>query len=329
MGQMVSLRQIRSFVAVYEAASFTGAATREGATQSGISQHIKQLEAELGVSLLARSGRTIEPTAAGRLYYAECVDVLKRLDAAQQGVAVKALQGKVRVGLMPTFTRAVLAPALDKFLNSTPGAEISIIEAYSGVLTEMVLNGELDFAVVPAFEGTTGLSQQLIIRDREMLVSSRRRLAEHLKPVRLRDLGALKIILPGMQNTRRRTIETYFSTNDVRVVQRLELDAMMGTLQLVAASDWVAVLPFVMMMSDLDGDRFTIRPLDDPPFHSEFVLIEPSRRAMSPVAARFAGILKAEAEQAGVVFRSRIKAKPASKAAPKRRRAPPAPPGSR
>jgi DNA-binding transcriptional LysR family regulator len=103
---------------------------------------------------------------------------------------------------------------------------------------------------------------------------------------------------------------------------------MMGTLQLVAASDWVAVLPFVMMMSDLDGDRFTIRPLDDPPFHSEFVLIEPSRRAMSPVAARFAGILKAEAEQAGVVFRARIKAKPASKAAPKRRRAPPAPTGS-
>ena len=99
---MISLRQIRSFVAVCEAASFTAAAEREGATQSGISQHIKQLEAELGVSLLVRDGRTVEPTQAGRLYYAECVDVLKRLDAAQQGVAVRALHGKVRIGLMPT-----------------------------------------------------------------------------------------------------------------------------------------------------------------------------------------------------------------------------------
>src|SRR5437660_11758508 len=119
---MISLRQIRSFVAVCEAASFTAAAEREGATQSGISQHIKQLEAELGVSLLTRDGRTVEPTQAGRLYYAECVDVLKRLDAAQQGVAVKALHGKVRVGLMPTFTRAVLAPALEKFLVASSGA---------------------------------------------------------------------------------------------------------------------------------------------------------------------------------------------------------------
>jgi DNA-binding transcriptional LysR family regulator len=316
---MISLRQIRSFVAVCEAASFTAAAEREGATQSGISQHIKQLEAELGVSLLSREGRSVAPTQAGRLYYAECVDVLKRLDAAQQGVAVKALHGKVRVGLMPTFTRAVLAPALEKFLHASSGAEISVTEAYSGVLTEMVRNGELDFAVVPAFEGSTGLSQHLVIRDRETLVASRTRLGDHLQPVRLRDLGALKIILPGLQNTRRRTIETYLGANGVRATERLELDAMMGTLQFVAASDWVAVLPFVMMMSDLDGDRFTIRPLDDPPFHSEFVLIEPSRRAMSPAAALFASILKAEAESAGEVFAARIATNAVP--APKRRRA--------
>lgn len=318
---MISLRQIRSFVAVYEAASFTDAAEREGATQSGISQHIKQLEAELGVTLLARNGRAVEATPAGRLYYAECVDVLKRLDAARQGVAVKSLHGKVRVGLMPTFTRSVLAPALEKFLNAAPGSEISVTEVYSGVLTEMVLKGDLDFGVVPAFEGTTGLSQHLVIRDREMLVASKRNLGDHLRSVRLRDLGALKVILPGLQNTRRRTIETYFSTNEIRVAERLELDAMMGTLQFVAASDWVAVLPFVMMMSDLDGARFTIRPLDDPPFHSEFVLIEPSRRAMSPAAALFAGILKAEAEHAGAVFRERIKANPPV-ARPRRRRIP-------
>jgi LysR family nitrogen assimilation transcriptional regulator len=317
---MISLRQIRSFVAVYEAASFTAAAAREGATQSGISQHIKQLEAELGVALLARSGRAVEPTPAGRLYYTQCVDVLKRLDAAQQGIVVQPLHGQVRIGLMPTFTRSVLAPALEKFLVAAPGSEISVIEAYSGVLTEMVRNGELDFGVVPAFEGATGLSQHLIVRDREMLVSSKRRLGDHLEPVRLRDLGALKIILPGPQNTRRRTIETYLGSNGVRIAERLELDAMMGTLQFVAASDWVAVLPFVMMMSDLDGDRFTVRPLDDPPLHSEFVLIEPSRRAMSAVAALFADILKAEAERAGIVFGRRIKAGTSAKPPPPRRR---------
>lgn len=299
---MISLRQIRSFVAVYEEGSFTAAARREGATQSGISQHLKQLESELGAALLERKGRDVEPTLAGKLYYRECVEVLKRLDAAQQSVAVHHVRGAIRVGLMPTFTRSVLAPALDSFLASAPGSEISITEAYSGVLTEMILKGELDFAIVPAFEGTTGIAHRLLARDREMLVSAKRGKKTNLNPVRLSELGPLKVVLPGLQNTRRRNIETYFSVNGVTVAQRLELDAMMGTLQFVASSDWVAILPFVMMVSDIDDGQFDIRPLENPPFYSEFVLIEPARKVMSPAAALFADILRMEAEKSRLLF---------------------------
>ena len=303
---MISLRQIRSFVAVYEEGSFTAAARREGATQSGISQHLKQLESELGAPLLIREGREVEPTLAGKLYYRECVEVLKKLEAAQQSVAVHHVRGAIRVGLMPTFTRSLLAPALDKFLVSAPGSEISVIEAYSGVLTEMILKGDLDFAIVPAFEGATGISHRLLARDREMLVSAKRGRAISFKPVRLSELGPLKVVLPGLQNTRRRNIETYFSVNEVTVAQRLELDAMMGTLQFVAASDWVAILPFLMMVSDFDDGRFDVRPLDDPPFYSEFVLIEPARKVMSPAASLFADILNTDAEKTLLLFQERV-----------------------
>lgn len=306
---MSSLRQIRSFVAVYEEGSFTAAAEREGATQSGISQHVKQLETDLGAALFARNGREVEPTVAGKKYYAECVDVLKRLDAARQGVAVNGIGGAIRIGLMPTFTRSILTPALEQFFKSAPGSDISVIEAYSGVLTDMTLKGELDFAVVPAFEGAIGISHRLIARDREVLVRAKRKGDSGFAPVRLADLGPLKVVLPGTQNTRRRSIETYCATNGVTVTQRLELDAMMGTLQFVAASDWVAILPFIMMVSDLDGGRFDIRPLDDPPFYSEFVLIEPSRKAMTPAAALFADILATEARRAQSAFRQRLGAR--------------------
>ncbi len=303
---MSSLRRIRSFVAVVEQGSFTAAAEREGATQSGISQHVGQLEAELGVALFTRNGRQVAPTAAGKTYYAECVDILKRLDAARQGVAAARVGGAIRIGLMPTFTRSILTPALEHFFASAPGSEISVIEAYSGVLTDMTLKGELDFAVVPAFEGAVGISHRLIARDREVLVSAKRKGANRFAPVRLADLGPLKVVLPGTQNTRRRSIETYCATNGVTVAERLELDAMMGTLQFVAASDWVAILPFIMMVSDLDEGRFSIRPLIDPPFYSEFVLIEPSRKAMAPAAALFADILAAETRRAQSAFRRRF-----------------------
>jgi LysR family transcriptional regulator, nitrogen assimilation regulatory protein len=307
---MISLRQIRSFVAVYEEGSFTAAAKRERATQSGMPHHVGQLEGELGAALFARSGRAVTPTRAGELYYDECIAVLQRLEAARQRVADQRLNGVIRIGLMPSFTRALLPPVLDKFLAAAPAAQISITEAYSGVLTEMVHRGELDFAGVPAFAGAAGIVHRPLLRDRETLVRARRRGRKTpnkaLTPVRLPELGPLKVVLPGPQNTRRGNIETYFATNGVAVAQRLELDAMMGTLQFVAASDWVAILPFVMMAADLDDDRFQIGPLEDPPFHADFVLIEPARTMMSPTAALFAQLLREEAANTQALFSKRM-----------------------
>src|ERR1700722_2918638 len=305
---MPTLRQIRSFIAVCEEASFTAAAARERATQSGISLHIKKLEAELGIALFERDRGDIRLTTAGKIYYAECVDVLKRLDAAQQRVAASRVLGSIRVGLMPTFTRSILSPALAQFLQQSPESEIHIVEAYSRVLTDMVLRDELDFAVVPSFEGAAGISHQLLARDRETLVSARQGKVRNIKPIRLRNRGPLKVIVPGPQNTRRRNIETYFTSNGVAVSQRLELDAMMGTLQFIAASDWVAILPFLMMVSDLDEGRYDIRALEDPALYADFILIQPARKAMTPAAALFAEMLKQETEQAQKIFQKRVRA---------------------
>ena len=74
---------------------------------------------------------------------------------------------------MPTFTRAVLAPTLEDFVPRHPDVRLHIFEGYSGVLTDMVLADDLDFAVVPAFEGRVGLKSRLLVRDREMLLSGR------------------------------------------------------------------------------------------------------------------------------------------------------------
>lgn len=291
-----SLRQIQAFVAVVEEGSFTAAAAREGATQSGMSQHLKLLERRLGVPLLGRDGRRVVPTAAGRRYYDECVAALRRLDAAGASIAtVERMGGEVRAGLMPTFTRNVLAPALNAFLQQSSGVGVKILEAYSGVLTEKVRNGELDFAVVPSFALPAGLHATRVITNREMLVTRAGRTGAHLAPLRLADLGPIDIVLPGPLNTRRQSIESYLGTTGVDVRNRLELDAMMGTLEFVADSDWVAVLPAILMANADDGARYEIRPLDDPPLRSEFVLIEPARSAMKPAARLFSELLTQEA----------------------------------
>lgn len=293
---MVTLRQIRSLVAVLEEGSFTRAAARENATQSGISQHVAAVEERLGVPLFDRTSEGVVATSAGRRYYSHAIAILRHLEeaAGEAREAQAGVVGVLKAGLMPAFTRAVLAPALDRFLTTYPEVQVQVIEGYSGALAEMVRAETLDFALVPAGEGGVGLTVSHLARDREMLVSGPSIDLPHGTPVRLADLGPLKVVVPGTANVRRAKLEEYFETHGVRVARLVEMDAMMGTLGLVARSDWVTVLPGLICVNDADGARRRVSPLSEPPLHSEFVAIEPSRRPLSPQARLFLEALREE-----------------------------------
>jgi LysR family nitrogen assimilation transcriptional regulator len=292
----IALRQIRAVIAVCEEGSFTGAAERENATQSGISQHVATVERALGVKLFERSARGVVPTPAGLRYYRSCVEAVGRLENANEEARGRAglVTGDLRIGLMPTFTRAVLAPALEDFVPRHPDVRLHVFEGYSGVLTDMVLADELDFALVPAFEGRLGLKSRLLVRDREMLLSGPRRGLAPLAPVRLADCAPLKIVVPGPDNIRRRNLETYFQTHGVEVAALLEMDAMIGTLEFVARSDWVTALPSLISVNDIGKGDLVVNPIIDPPLHAEFVVIQPARRPLSVPARLFLERLEAE-----------------------------------
>jgi len=112
--------------------------------------------------------------------------------------------------------------------------------------------------------------------------------------VRLADIAPLKIVIPGPHNIRRRNLETYFQTHDVEVTARLEMDAMIGTLEFVARSDWVTVLPSMIAVNDIAQGSLTVNPIIDPPLHAEFVVIQPARRTLSAQARLFLERFEAE-----------------------------------
>jgi LysR family transcriptional regulator, nitrogen assimilation regulatory protein len=161
-----------------------------------------------------------------------------------------------------------------------------------------VLADELDCAVVPAFEGRTGLKSRLLVRDREMLLSGRKRGLAPLAPVRLADCAPLKIVIPGPDNIRRRNLETYFQTHGVEIAAMLEMDAMIGTLEFVGRTDWMTVLPSLISVNDIDKGDLVVNPIVEPPLYAEFVLIQPARRTLSVPARLF--LERFEAEIAGI-----------------------------
>ena len=127
-----------------------------------------------------------------------------------------------------------------------------------------------------------------------MLISGPRRGLAPLSPIRLADCTPLKFVLPGPDNTRRRNLETYFQTHGVEVAALLEMDAMIATLEFVARSDYVTILPSVISVNDIGRGELIVNPIVSPELHAEFVVIQPTRRTLSTQARMFLQRFEAE-----------------------------------
>lgn len=289
-----SLRDMAIFVAAYEEGSFTAAALRENATQSGVSQHMGNLEYVLGVQLFLRKRGGVTPTPAAASFYRHCLQVLRAHAEARSDMTrfANSETGEIRIGLMPTITRRVLAPALDDFLTQLPNVKVRIVEGYSASLSQMVQAGELDCAVVIKAPTSGGLRGRHFVRTAEALVSRHDGVLKHLTPVDLRTLDPLRLVLPNESNLRRQRIESYCASHDIEIAEIIELDAMLSTLDIVSQTDRMTILPAIMM-GQIEGARtHTVNPITTPELNLDLMVVEPTRAPLSAHAARFINLLE-------------------------------------
>lgn len=298
-----NLLRMRLFVAIYEEGTFTAAAVRENLTQSGATQHVQKLEEFLGVKLFARrSGNTMHATPAADAYYVHCVKVLRA--HAQARVAVKPFaterDGELQVGLTPTLTRSVLAPTLAAFLKRHPNVVVRVLDAYSDLVLEKVRVGDVDFAVVPGACAATGLRSKRFASVPEFLLSGAR--AGHRQtngmPVRLRELGPLKLVVPSRAQARRATLEEYLDQSGAIIERKLEIDTALGAIDFIQHSDWHSIHPSVATLPELRDANFIINPLTDPPLMLELFHVERASDVLSPQATAFAEELSAQLQLA-------------------------------
>lgn len=282
-------------MAVYEEQSFSRAAARENATQSGMSTQVKMLEDMLGTKLLIRERNRIQLTPAGEIAYREGQKVLKRLLATE--AAIREIESKVaglvRVGIIPSLTRSILRAAVEEFQEEFPDVELSFLEEYSHSLMRRVLDGDLDFALVPTTELPAGLSGTFVAHDREMLVScvTNDLGADHMTPVPLSVLTGKRLIVPTGLNVRRQRIERLLKTHDIQLDEMLELDGMLATIEILGSSDWVAILPSAICHPDKSGSVRKLNPIKDPPISLDYIRVEKTEVGLPRAATELADTL--------------------------------------
>jgi len=128
-GKRAELKRLAVFTAVAESGGFTAAAARLGSTKAMVSAQVRQLEAELGVSLFTRTTRRVTLTEEGRRLHQESAPLLRELEAVldRAGGARGALSGTLRITVPANYLPGNLSPQLVRFAELHPQLQLDLI----------------------------------------------------------------------------------------------------------------------------------------------------------------------------------------------------------
>lgn len=140
--EQMDLNQIRTFVRIVQAGSFTKAAEVLRQPKSRVSRRLAALERELGVQLIYRTTRQFQLTDNGRIYYERCRGLIEGLEnlTAEMNDATAEISGTIKITASDDMGISKLAPILDEFIRQYPRVrfEVFLTQAYVDLVKESI-----------------------------------------------------------------------------------------------------------------------------------------------------------------------------------------------
>ena len=259
-----TLRQLQFFVAAAEAGSVSGAARALSISQSSVTEAIRSLEDDLGVSFFDRQARGLLITQKGSAFLRHARTILADVASARSAFhdeTEEAATGRLSLGVTSLVAGYVLSDVLARYRRAFPKIELNVIEDNGDYLQHLLIGGELDVAVLL----TSSVKDRLALNVETLLVSPYRlwlplghALAQQ-ETITLEELAGQPLIQLMVdeieESTRRLTIalpvkpQITFRTRSVEAVRSL-----------VATGAGLAILPSLVYRPwSLEGDRIEIR----------------------------------------------------------------------
>ena len=291
----VDIRRLRYFVAVCDHGGFSKAAPVIGIAQPALTRQVQLLEHELGIELFTRNGRSAVPTEAGAALMTGARLHLESLDLLIGRVQRDFGAGPAHVclGICPTISPLFLVPLQEALRQSAPSLTLTVIEAYSGDLRNLMACGRLHLALTYSPSDTDGLDVTDLLSEKLVLAG----LGSMAGPLNLQDVARQRLILPSVHHQLRRIIDAVAAARGIPLVPALELDSLTAVKAMLdgTSGDFATILPYHSVAADAAGGRFAIRMIDDPGMVRTIALLRPCS-AKHPLPAILTEVIFSRAE---------------------------------
>ena len=264
----ITFRQMRYFIAVAEIRSISGGAASVGISQSAVTDAIRFIEAELGCDMFARHARGVVLTREGQQFLRHARKIVDAMNDIRGGIGqdIASIGGRLMVGATPTVTGYFMPDLLARYRQAFPAVEVAIVQERSDYLEHMLVNGELDLAIliVPGLSRPEALDHDVLLRsEMRVWMAPAHRLSgqDSFSLAELANEPLIDINREELQHVSQAVWERQ-PTHRRPAYRSSSVEAIRG---LVGTNAGLAILPDLLYRPwSLDGDRILAKRTRDP-----------------------------------------------------------------
>jgi DNA-binding transcriptional LysR family regulator len=291
----MTLRQLEVFLAVAREKSFSQAAKRIHSSQPTLSEHVSELEGELGQKLFFRRGREVTMTEAGRVFEQYAARAVASVEGARQALAdLEGLaHGSLLIGASTTPGLYVMPGIVAAFRARYPGVELKLQIANSQTIEGRVRERELDLGIVgghalsPGEEClTAGMLDELVL-----IVAPGHAWAGR-RDIAPESLADQPLLVRERGSATRSVTERTLQRAGVKVRVAMELDHTEAIKQGVMAGLGVAFVSVYAVRGETSTGRLRALRLRGVPIHRHFHVIHHEARRVTASARAFMELLE-------------------------------------
>ncbi len=288
----MEIRKLEAFCKVVELKSFTLAAEKILLSQPTVSEHIRNLEDELGQKLINRLGREIETTPVGKVLYGYAIQIIRIRQEALQAVEHYSgrLAGKIMIGCGTIPGTYILPELISRFRSQHPSIKAILRITSSQIIAEKVLAGDLELGFVGARWNEKKLTWTEMFSDELTLAVHPDHFLAGSKEISLKSIARTSFILREPESGTRKVFSRILEKdglreNDLKVVA--EIGSTAAVKEAVKAGIGISILSKRAVQEDVDCGRLTAISLKGHDLYRPFYLVQRKNRALSPVSAAF------------------------------------------
>ena len=289
----MELRQLRAFVQVTRAGTFTRAAEELHLAQSAVSHAVGRLEAELGFALLLRTRQGVELTEAGAAVYERACEILSGADAIGSDLAALTglYEGTLSLGTMLPPGPVNLPELLARFHATHPGIGVRVREGSAGEVLALLRRDDLDVAITGLEPDglDEGFAGELMLSEELLVIAPKLHRFSRLEVVALAELAGEAFVGYRRGSALRATVDEALREAGAVPEVVFEIDELLGVRELVAQSLGVSIVP----RSTVDGDGPPVAaiPVAPPILRRPLTLVWRTRR-QPPAASAFLSFVR-------------------------------------